>query len=168
MGFPATAEGEAGITSPQKGSVKLDKIISLLWKSKKDLQQHERHLCLNNWCTVGVFAVLSPGYSHSPASLVDMEVWSELDRTMRTPAVQEDSLDLKQWMKLEPRKVVSGNGHPSREWVGWANGPISLELCVWVKHILGWGYAHAQWRPEEGLTYLHTPGWPWHCPQYPQ
>lgn len=31
-----------------------------------------------------VYAVVSPGYSHSPASLVDMKVWSECDRTMRT------------------------------------------------------------------------------------
>lgn len=100
-----------------------------------------------------------------PASLVDMDIWSKRNRTS---AFQEDTLDLKWWMKPEPSKVVSGNGNLRREWVGWANGSISLELCGWTRHILGWGYVHAQWRPGEGLSHLHTPGWPWHCPQYPQ
>ena len=67
---------------------------------------------MKNCCTVGVYAVLSSG-------LVDMEVWSEQqvwqDRTMRIPAVKEDSLDLKQWMKPESSKVVSGSDNLSKE-----------------------------------------------------
>lgn len=67
---------------------------------------------------MGVNAVLSPGYSHSPANLVGMEVWSEQDRTMRIPAVKEDSLDLKQWVKPEPSKVISGSDNLSKELSG--------------------------------------------------